>query len=224
MIDIKYFMIRHLLSIPIFIISWIGLQSGLAFHFALSGLLAIGTYVVSNQLIKMVQSRITVSKYGMTLAEYRHIKIQLKEAKTKLKLLNGYYVKVRSVRAFKQLFEMNRLAKRIFQIVNTNPKKFYHVESFFYAHLETAVELTSKYTLLVSQPVKARDVQIALQETRETLQELNEVMEQDLHKVLSSDIEHLKMELDFAKISLKKPATPLLSKGETKNDRKTIGF
>ncbi|WP_019415485.1 5-bromo-4-chloroindolyl phosphate hydrolysis family protein [Paenisporosarcina sp. TG20] len=224
MIDIKYFMIRHLLSISIFITSWITFQSGLEFHFALAGLLAIGTYVVSNQLIKMVQSRITVSKYVMTLAEYRHIKLQLKEAKTKLKLLNGYYVKVRSVRAFKQLFEMNRLAKRIFQIVKTDPKKFYHVESFFYAHLETAVELTSKYTLLVTQPVKAMDVQIALQDTRETLQELNDVMEQDLRKVLSSDIEHLKMELDFAKISLKKPAPPLLSKGEIKNDRKTIGF
>ena len=223
MIDVKYFIIRHLLSIPIFIGSWIALQSGLDLHFALAGLLSVGSYVITNQLIKMVQSRMIVSKHGLTMAEFRHIKSQLKEAKVKLKQLNSYFIKVRSVRAFKQLYEMNRLAKRIFQIVKTNPKKFYHVESFFYAHLETAVELTSKYTLLVSQPVKAADVQLALQDTRETLLELNQAMELDLHNVLSSDIEHLKMELDFAKVSLKKQEMSLLLKGEYKDDRKSIG-
>lgn len=223
MIEVKYFFVRHLLSIPIFIGSWIALQSGLAFHFALAGLLSIGTYAISNQLIKMVQSRIIVSKFGLTFSEYRHIKLQLKEAKIKLKQLNGYYLKVRSIRAFKQLFEMNNLSKRIFQIVKTNPRKFYQVESFFYAHLDTAVELTSKYTLLVSHPVKALDVQIALQDTRDTLLELNQVMEKDLRQVLSSDIEHLKMELDFAKISLKKHDTPLLLKGDLQDDRKSTG-
>ena len=223
MIDLKYFIIRHLLSIPIFFGSWIAFQSGLGIHFALAGVFSVGTYALSNQLFKVAQSRIIVSKYGLTMAEYRHINKQLNDARTKLKQLNGYYMKVRSIRAFKQLFEMNRLAKRIVQIVKTDPKKFYHVESFFYAHLETAVELTSKYTLLVSQPVKAQDIQIALQDTRETLLELNQVMEKDLRQVLSSDIEHLRMELDFAKISLRKQDTPLLLKGELPNDRKSIG-
>ena len=223
MIDVKYFIIRHLLSIPMFIGSWIGLQSGLGQHFVLAGLLSVCSYFVSTQLIKMVQSRTIVSRYGLTMQEFRHIKRQLKEAKEKLKQLNSYYIKVRSVRAFKQLFEMNRLAKRIFNIVKTNPKKFYLVESFFYAHLDTAVELTSKYTMLVSQPVKATEIQIALQDTRETLLELNQVMEQNLHQVLSSDIEHLKMELDFAKISIRKLETPLMMKGELPNDQKSIG-
>lgn len=223
MIDIKYFIIRHLLNIPIFFGSWIAFQSGLGIHFALAGIFSVGTYALSNQLFKVVQSRMIVSKYGLTMAEYRHINTQLNEARTKLKQLNGYYMKVRSIRAFKQLFEMNRLAKRIVQIVKTDPKKFYQVESFFYAHLETAVELTSKYTLLVSQPIRAQDIQIALQDTRETLLELNQVMEKDLRQVLSSDIEHLRMELDFAKISLRKQDTPLLLKGELPNDRKSIG-
>ena len=222
MIDVKYFIIRQSLSFPVFIGSWIGFQSGLDLHFTLAGLLSLCSYFVSTQLIKMVQTRKIVSRYGLTMSEYRHIKRQLKEAKVKLKQLNSYYVKVRSVRAFKQLFEMNRLAKRIYHIVKTNPKKFYQVESFFYAHLDTAVELTSKYTLLVSQPVKAKEIQIALQDTRETLQDLNHVMEQDLHQVLSSDIEHLKMELDFARISLKKQETPLMMKGEIPNDKKSI--
>jgi len=218
MLHVVYFIIRHLLSIPVFFGTWIALQFGLNINFFLAVFISIGTYALSTQVIKYIQSRIIVKKYDITMPEYRHIQQQLKEAKMKLNQLNGYFIKVRSIRAFKQLFEMNRLAKRIFQIVRTNPKKFYHVEPFFYAHLDSAVELTSKYTLLVSNPIKATDVQIALQQTRETLLELNEVMEQDLRKVLSSDIEHLKMELDFAKVSFAKHDKPLQLKGEVKND------
>lgn len=218
MLHVVYFIIRHLLSIPVFFGTWIALQFGLNINFFLAVFISIGTYALSTQVIKYIQSRLIVKKYDISMPEYRHIQKQLKEAKMKLNQLNGYFIKVRSIRAFKQLFEMNRLAKRIFQIVRTNPKKFYHVEPFFYAHLDSAVELTSKYTLLVSNPVKATDVQIALQQTRETLLELNEVMEQDLRKVLSSDIEHLKMELDFAKVSFAKHDKPLQLKGEIKND------
>ena len=97
---------------------------------------------------------------------------------------------------------MNRLAKRIISLVKSNPRKFYQAEKFFYAHLDSAVELTSKYTLLVSQPVKSTDMKIALQDTRETLQSINSIMEEDLKDVLASDIEQLKMELDFAKLSV----------------------
>ncbi len=221
MIDVKYFMIRHFLSFPVFIGSWITFQSVYGIHFVLAGLLSFSTYAIFTQLVKMVQLRMIVSKFGVTLAEYRHIQSQLQEAKAKLKQLNGYYVKVRSIRAFKQLFEMNRLAKRIFQIVKANPKRFYQVEPFFYAHLDTALELTSKYALLVSQPVKAQDVQVALQDTREILLELNQVMELDLRQVLASDISHLKMELDFARVSLKNES-PLQMKGEIHNDLKSF--
>ena len=57
-------------------------------------------------------------------------------------------------------------------------KKFYHVEKFFYAHLDSAVELTSKYAMLVNQPLKDKDIRIALQNTRETLGDVNKQLEQ----------------------------------------------
>jgi 5-bromo-4-chloroindolyl phosphate hydrolysis protein len=224
MLHVVYFIIRHIISFPIFITTWISLQLGADLNFFLDGLISVVVYAISLNVIKKIQSRLIVKKYDMTLPEYKHVQQQLKEAKLRLNKLNGYFIKVRSIRAFKQLLEMNRLSKRIFQIVRTNPKKFYRVEPFFYAHLESAVELTEKYTLLVSQPVKAPAVQIALQDTRETLLELNQVMEKDLRQVLSSDIEHLKMELDFAKVSMKNHASPLLMKGETPDDTKSIGY
>ena len=45
----------------------------------------------------------------MSRSEYNYIKGQLTDAQTKIKRLNSYYGKVRSVQAFKQLHEMNTL-------------------------------------------------------------------------------------------------------------------
>ena len=91
--------------------------------------------------------------------------------------------------------------------MKSNPKSFYHVEKFFYAHLDSAVELTSKYSMLVNQPLKDKDLRIALQNTRETLVDVNKQLEQDLRSVLSSDLEKLQMELDFVDVTMnrKKP-------------------
>lgn len=162
-----------------------------------------------------------MKKHQLTLSEYFHIQRQIKEANKKIRTLNSHYLKVRSLSSFKQLFEMNRLAKRIISLVKTNPRKFYQAENFFYAHLDSAVELTSKYALLVSQPVKDREMKMALEDTRETLESISLVMEDDLKNVLTSDIEHLKMELDFAKLSVGKMEQPLYLKGESEDDRKT---
>src|SRR5690606_18819528 len=114
--------------------------------------------------------------------------------------LNSLYGQVRSVQAFKQLYEMNNLSRKILNIVRSNPRKFYHVEPFFYAHLDSAVELTSKYAMLVNQPLKDKDLRIALQNTRETLGDVNRQLEQDLRGALASDIEKLQMEIDFVDV------------------------
>ncbi|UZN01054.1 5-bromo-4-chloroindolyl phosphate hydrolysis family protein [Lysinibacillus sp. MHQ-1] len=47
-------------------------------------------------------------------------------------------------------------------MVKTDPRKFYNVEPFFYAHLPSAVELTDKYTMLSRQPVKDKEIQLTL--------------------------------------------------------------
>ena len=49
---------------------------------------------------------------------------------------------------------------------------------------------------------------------------MNSIMEDDLKDVLASDIEHLKMELDFAKLSVNKKEKPLYLEGESENERK----
>ncbi|MDF2067009.1 5-bromo-4-chloroindolyl phosphate hydrolysis family protein [Bacillus sp. Cr_A10] len=224
MTEVAQTFIRHFLNIPIMITSWFIFFFAFDTSFLISSALAIGIYFISNFSIKKLQQRRIMKKHQLTVSEYFHIQKQLKEANVKIRTLNSLYLKVRSISSFKQLFEMTRLAKRIISLVKTNPKKFYHAENFFYAHLDSAVELTSKYTLLVSQPIKNNDMKIALQDTRDTLQAINYKMEEDLKDVLATDIEHLKMELDFAKLSVGKKEQPLYLKGESENDRKTIEY
>lgn len=49
-------------------------------------------------------------------------------------------------------------------------------------------------------------------------------MEEDLQSVLASDVELLKMELDFAKLSVKQTEKPLYLKGESENEREDIKY
>lgn len=198
------------------LLTWIICYWNFAINVWICSLIAVISYFPSNFIIKSIQQFRYLKKIGMTRSEYKHISSQLEEAHNELRNLNRYFTRVRSISTFKQLFEMNRLAKRIVNIVHKNPKKFYQAEQFFYAHLHSASELTEKYALLSSQPIKSSDVHLALQETRETLEDLNQLMQEDLHSVLATDIEELKMELDFAQLSATQKQISATTRGESK--------
>lgn len=219
--QIQNFFTRHIIAAPISFGSWLYLLLGTSMTLVPATGLLIAIYLGSTFTIKQLQITSTLKKAGLTRSEYNYIQNQMTSAQKKLKRLNGYYGKVRSVQAFRQLHEINTLSRRILGIVRTDPNKFYHVEKFFYAHLDSAVELTSKYSILVNQPLKDKEIQIALQNTRETLTDVNNQLEQDLRNVLSSDMDRLQMELDFVDATMKKKKKPLLEmKGDAHNDRK----
>ncbi|NYF24712.1 5-bromo-4-chloroindolyl phosphate hydrolysis family protein [Sporosarcina sp. JAI121] len=218
--EIQQFFTRHFITAPISFGSWLFFVLGIGMNiFAATGLL-VAIYLGGTFTLKQIQLSSNLKKLGMSRSEYNHIKEQLSGAKSKVRQLNSLYGQVRSVQAFKQLHEMNNLSRRILGIVRTNPKKFYYAEKFFYAHLDSAVELTSKYALLVNQPLKDKELRIALQNTRETLNDVNKQLEQDLKDVLSSDIEQLQMEIDFVDISMNAKKPLLEMEGDTNNDRK----
>ncbi|KAA0965858.1 5-bromo-4-chloroindolyl phosphate hydrolysis protein [Sporosarcina sp. ANT_H38] len=218
--EVKQFLTRHFITAPISFGSWFFFVLGTGMNiFAATGLL-VAIYFGGTFTLKQIQLSSNLKKLGMSRSEYSHIKGQITSAKMKIKQLNGLYGQVRSIQAFRQLHEMNSLSRRILGLVRSNPKKFYDVENFFYAHLDSAVELTSKYALLINQPLKDKELRIALQNTRETLGDVNKQLEQDLRSVLSSDINQLKMEIDFVDISMNNKKPLLEMKGETHNDRK----
>lgn len=223
---IENFIKRQSVSLPLmsamFPILYLGAEIGLL----ASGAVAAGTYIASNTSLKQYQLSSDSKQLGMTRSEYRHVRVQIKEGKEKIKNLQSQYYKVRSISSFKQLMDMVKIANKILLIVQQNPRKFYLAEPFFYSHLDSAIELTGKYTLLVGQPVKDMEMRIALQDTREMLRSLQHVMEADLKRVLSTDVEQLRMELDYARLAVDQHQTRSIDhqqqierKGDMENDQ-----
>ncbi|HWL24056.1 MAG TPA: 5-bromo-4-chloroindolyl phosphate hydrolysis family protein [Ureibacillus sp.] len=214
MLGAMNFITRHalnfLISLTVFILTVVNFDLG----FFLVPLITILTYYVSNKSIKFIQKSKKSKELGLTRSELSHIEKQLKLARSHILSLTQQYIKVRSISSFKILNEMTKLARRILNIVQTNPAKFYSVQDFFYSHLPSAVELTSKYTLLTQQQLKDMEIQLALEDTRKTLKGLHETMESDLKSALESDLEHLKLEIDYAKLETEKNRQQLKFRGD----------
>lgn len=217
--QIKNFFTRHLIAAPISLGAWFYFLFGTSLHFLLATGLFFIVYLVSSFTMKQIQITSILKEFSISRSEYRYIDNQLTIAKQKLKRLNSYYGKVRSVQAFRQLHEMNLIARKILNTVKTNPQKFYHVESFFYSHLDSAVELTSKYAMLVNQPLKDEEIQTALQHTRETLADVSEQLEHDLRNAIATDMESLKIEIDYVDVTMNKNKALLKTKGDQNHDK-----
>ena len=196
------FITRHALN---FFISFALLTISILNDFGVLALaVPVISYFISNKLLLTFQTYKRSKKLGLTPKEYRQIELHLKKAREQINKLTQQYVRVRSIKSFKLINETSKVSRRIINIVNNDPHKFYAVEDFFYAHLPSAVELTDKYTLLTKEQVKGTDIHLALEETRKTLKDLHGTIEEDLKLALQSDIENLKIELDFAKLSNEK--------------------
>ncbi len=192
-------MIRSFISINVFLISWLIIFFGMDLTFGITTLSSVALSIGSYFGIKSLQHRLWLKKQGVSSKDYRYIKKNLDEAKHKVKRLQSVQLKIRSLGAFKQLLEINRLTRRIYQLVRQQPLKFYQAENFFFYHLDSAVELSEKYAYIASQPAKSDEMFISLQETRSLLDDLKDHLEKDLHEILSDDMDRLKFELEFTK-------------------------
>lgn len=214
MLGTMNFLSRHalnfLFSLTIFIFTTFTFDLGVV----LVPILTILTYYVSNKSIKMIQKSKKRKLLDLTRSEYKHIEEQIKQARSNINSLTQQYVKVRSIKSFKLINEMTKLSKRIVSIVHNDPKKFYAVEDFFYSHLPSAVQLTDTYTLLTQQQLKDAEVNLALEDTRKTLRDLHVTMESDLRSALESDIENLKIELDYVKLENEKNRKQIEFRGD----------
>lgn len=207
MLGAKNFITRHALNLlfgftAFFITNLLFNESELGIFFV--PILSIATYFISNKVINIIQISKRSKELGLSRSEYKHIEAQLKLAKGHINSLTQQYVRVRSISSFKLLNDMTKLSKRIINIVQTSPQKFYAVDDFFYSHLQSAVQLTSTYTMLSQQQVKDIDVHLTLEETRRTLKDLHGTLESDLRQALQSDLENLRIELDYVKFENEK--------------------
>lgn len=204
MLNIGHHFLRYALAFvigPIVTgITWMGF--GLPFFISVfAGIIGFGATAIAT---KLFQKRAIRKQFNLTKSEYKLIDEQLQEALDTTSMLSSLFTKVRSIKGFRQLYDMNKTAKRIVNIVRNNPQKFYQAETFFYAHLPSVGELAEKYVTLSREKIKDHDVQIALRQTQHALDEYNRILDEDLREVLADDIQSLKMELDFASITAKR--------------------
>lgn len=79
---------------------------------------------------------------------------------------------------------------------------FFLAQEFYYSHLDSLVDIIEKYTFLASQPVKDAELVKSLNDTKQTLDDIVELIEDDLRNMIDNDIDTLQFELEVAKKSI----------------------
>ncbi|MGM9929775.1 MAG: 5-bromo-4-chloroindolyl phosphate hydrolysis family protein [Bacillus sp. (in: firmicutes)] len=182
------------------LICWLGF--GISFITSIWA--GIGAGILAFIGLKWSYNRKVLKESGLSRREFKYIQEHLKEAKGKIGRLQKVMFSVGNVMTIKQNYDVLRVAKKIQSIVENEPRRFYDAEPFYYVHLDSLVELTEKYAFLTKQPVKTKEMRDSLNETRVTLTEMVEMVEQDLFAMLNDDVNDLRVELDIAKQSIDK--------------------
>ncbi|WP_026693413.1 5-bromo-4-chloroindolyl phosphate hydrolysis family protein [Peribacillus kribbensis] len=185
-------------AFTIFLFSFFGLSQSLWISFIFS---LLGAFIFFWGVSRVVKSRF-LKKQGLTRKEYRYIEQNLLEAKQKLFRLHKALMVSRHLPSLRKRIELIKITRRIFSLTKKEPKRFYQAHDFYFSHLDSVVELTEKYNLLASQPKKSLEIDMALFETLNTMDELIDLIDKDLFAILSEDLEQLQFELDVAKRSM----------------------
>lgn len=212
-----YTLVRLTISLTGAITAWFILIFGYDQSLGLSALYAFGVGAILFAALSLYAHYTFLKQHQLTRNEYVFIRKNLREAKGKIKRLRKTFFNVRSLRGFRQTLMINRLVNRIYSIVRREPKRFFLAERFFFYHLDSVVELMEKYSFLAAQSVRDREWQKSLKETSMMIEQLTKTIEDDLYTILSTDMEHLKYELDVAKYSMTTWTNPI-NERSTKNE------
>lgn len=198
------FLIRSFVAVPLTIITWLVSYIVFSQTFLSATGIALTAGIAAHLLLSLFMKTKFLNKHQLTRREYKYIRKNLNEAKRKLNRLNKSLFQIRDVSSVKQRIDILRITKKIHKMTTKEPKRFYQAEEFYFSHLDSVVELTEKYGFLTVQPKKNIEINQSLIETRQTLNELTKVLEEDLYLVISDDVDHLNFEIDVAKHTIKK--------------------
>lgn len=213
MMRFDHFVLGVFAAAPIAFLTWLGLFFGVMQPFWVSVGLALSVGALCFGGVYGYAFHTFLKRHRLTRREYIYVRKNLKEAKDKIRRLHKAFVNVRSINAFRQMFTVHRLVKRIYTIVKKEPKRFFQAERFFFYHLDSVVELIEKHAFLTAKSVADDKLNDSLRETQQTIDALIQSIEQDLRDLLSTDLDHLEFELDVAQHSLKKWNHPFMQGG-----------
>ena len=193
-----------MISIPLGIVAWSISLFSLELGWLPSLLIMVGVPVTFYSGFKGVLLYNFLKKHNLSYKDYKYIDSQINIAEKKVKKLNLALIKMKHLSSIKMRLEFIQNNRKLMAEIKKDPKKFYQAENFFYQYLDSAVELASRYNLLVSHPTKSFDYEETLHSTRKTLFELKPLIDEQLNLVLNNNIEHLQLEIDIAKLAIDK--------------------
>jgi 5-bromo-4-chloroindolyl phosphate hydrolysis protein len=193
------FFIRTSVAIPTTLIIWLISYFGFDQTFLLSSIFSVCGGILISYIVKGNLHHRYLKKQQLTRKEYKYIKENLAVAKKRLSRLNKALLSYRYLKSIKQRKDILLITRKIYSITKKEPKRFYKAEKFYFSHLESLVELTEKYVFLSSQPLKTRELDQYLSETRKAIEDFSGLIEKDLNEIIAGDIEQLNFELDVVK-------------------------
>ncbi|ARJ51831.1 5-bromo-4-chloroindolyl phosphate hydrolysis family protein [Staphylococcus lutrae] len=184
-----------MVGIPVSIIAFITSIFTLDFSFVLDFLIGIGGFILGYLPTQRLTSRAYLKEMNLTRKDFHYIQHQIAQVQNKNKRLLRAMIKVRSVQDFKLVNEIHRLTRTINAVVKQRPFQFYNVESFYYSHIDNALNLVECYTRLAKMPSKSTEEHQLLQRTRITLEEVKRTLIADLKQLNAPDYQQLDTEM-----------------------------
>ncbi|PTG08924.1 5-bromo-4-chloroindolyl phosphate hydrolase [Staphylococcus chromogenes] len=189
-----------LVGIPLAVIAFFTSILTFDISFIYDMLIGSAGFVLGYIPTQRLTSKSYLKELKLSRKDYRYINHQVNTAQSKIKRIFKTFIKVRSINDFKLVNDIYRISKTVNMTVRQRPNQFFNVESFYYTHIDNALNLIESYTRLAKMPVKSQDERQMLQQTRITLEEVRRTLVADLKQVNAQDYEQLDTEMRLNKI------------------------
>ncbi|MCD8905014.1 5-bromo-4-chloroindolyl phosphate hydrolase [Staphylococcus chromogenes] len=189
-----------LVGIPVAVIAFFTSILTFDISFIYDMLIGSAGFVLGYIPTQRLTSKSYLKELKLSRKDYRYINHQVNTAQSKIKRIFKTFIKVRSINDFKLVNDIYRISKTVNMTVRQRPNQFFNVESFYYTHIDNALNLIESYTRLAKMPVKSQDERQMLQQTRITLEEVRRTLVADLKQVNAQDYEQLDTEMRLNKI------------------------
>lgn len=189
-----------LVGIPVAVIAFFTSILTFDISFIYDMLIGSAGFVLGYIPTQRLTSKSYLKELKLSRKDYRYINHQVNTAQSKIKRIFKTFIKVRSINDFKLVNDIYRISKTVNMTVRQRPNQFFNVESFYYTHIDNALNLIESYTRLTKMPVKSQDERQMLQQTRITLEEVRRTLVADLKQVNAQDYEQLDTEMRLNKI------------------------
>ncbi|HHU6749753.1 TPA: 5-bromo-4-chloroindolyl phosphate hydrolysis family protein [Staphylococcus pseudintermedius] len=167
----------------------------LDFTFLIDFVIGIAGFVVGYVPTQRLTSRAYLKEMNLTRKDYHYIMHQINLVQSKNKRILKSFIKIRSIQDFKLVNDIYRLSRTINSAIKHRPFQFFNIESFYYSHIDNALNLIESYTRLAKMPLKADNERQMLQQTRITLEEVKRTLIADLKQINAQDYEQLDTEM-----------------------------